>query len=301
MKIDGKKIMVTGGAGFVGSNLVKYLLVEKAEILVIDNLFTGKKEFIPPEVKFENVDIRSSEIKEVITDFKPDIIIHLAAIHYIPYCNENPEETFDVNVMGTRNLLEASEGIKFFFASSAAVYPPLDGPLDENIVGPMDVYGKTKLIGEDLVKLYSNAIIGRFFNVYGPNETNPHLIPEIIDQIMDCTESIELGNLSPKRDYIHVDDICSGIISLLHANTPGVFNIGTGHEYSVTEIVDAISEIINRDIKIIQDKNRMRKVEREHLLADITKIQDKIDWNPHMNLNSGLENLLDNMKNISTN
>ncbi|PKL66564.1 MAG: nucleoside-diphosphate sugar epimerase [Methanobacteriales archaeon HGW-Methanobacteriales-1] len=292
MKLNGKRIIVTGGAGFIGSNLLKHLINEKTEVLVLDNLFTGKKEFIPPEVQFKNIDIRSDEIKEIIKDFKPDNIIHLAAIHYIPYCNENPEETFDVNVMGTRNILEASQGIDFFFASSAAVYPPLDGPLDENIIGPMDVYGKTKLIGEDLVRLYAkNAIIGRFFNAYGPNETNPHLIPEIIDQILCGNNSIELGNLSPKRDYIHVDDICSAIISLLKSNNPGVYNIGTGNEYSVTEIVDAISQILDRNIEIIQDPKRMRKVEREHLLADITTIQ-KIGWNPKESIYKGLNSLI---------
>lgn len=294
MKLNGKKIIVTGGAGFVGSNLVKHFINEKAEVLVIDNLFAGKKEFVAPEVQFKNVDIRSDEIKEIIEDFEPDNIIHLAAIHYIPYCNENPEETFDVNVMGTRNLLESSKGIDFFFASSAAVYPPSDGPLSEDITGPMDVYGKTKLIGEDLVNLYSeNAIIGRFFNVYGPNETNPHLIPEIIEQIMDGNNSIELGNLTPKRDYIHVDDICMAIISLLNANKPDVYNIGNGNEYSVTEIVEVISQILDRDIEIIQDKSRMRKVEREHLLADINKILEKVNWTPKNSLEKGMNNLLE--------
>lgn len=292
MKLNGRRIIVTGGAGFVGSNLLKHLIDEKAEVLVLDNLFTGKKEFIPPEVQFINVDIRSDEIKDIVKDFKPDNIIHLAAIHYIPYCNENPEETFDVNVMGTRNILEASQGIDFFFASSAAVYPPLDGPLSEDITGPMDVYGKTKLIGEDLVNLYSeNAIIGRFFNVYGPNETNPHLIPEIIEQILSGNNSIELGNLSPKRDYIHVDDICGAIISFLNVNKPGVYNIGTGNEYSVTEIVDAISQILDRDIEVIQDPKRIRKVEREHLLADITKIK-KIGWNQKESIYKGLNELI---------
>lgn len=294
MKLNGKKIIVTGGAGFVGSNLVKHFINEKAEVLVLDNLFAGKKEFIPPEVQFKNVDIRSDEIKEIIEDFEPDNIIHLAAIHYIPYCNKNPEETFDVNVMGTRNLLEASKGIDFFFASSAAVYPPLAGPLSEDITGPMDVYGKTKLIGEDLINLYSeNATIGRFFNVYGPNETNPHLIPEIIEQIMDGNNSIELGNLTPKRDYIHVDDICMSIISLLNANKPDVYNIGNGNEYSVTEIVEVISQILDRDIEIIQDKSRMRKVEREHLLADINKILEKVNWKPKNSLEKGMNNLLE--------
>lgn len=291
MNLNGKQILITGGAGFVGSNLIKHLMGKKCQILVLDNFYTGKKEFIPSEVEFINVDIRSREIKDIITNFKPDIIIHLAAIHYIPQCNKNPEETFDVNVMGTRNVLEASESIPFFFASSAAVYPPFKDPLSENVVGPMDVYGKTKLVGEDLVKHNQNAIIGRFFNVYGPNETNPHVIPEIIEQIRCGNKKIELGNLTPKRDYIHVDDICEAIISLLKNDKSDTYNIGTGTEYSVNDLVNIIAEVMNEDVSIIQDKKRMRSVERENLLADISKIRG-IGWKPRINLKEGIKKTL---------
>ncbi|MCK4733477.1 MAG: NAD(P)-dependent oxidoreductase, partial [Methanophagales archaeon] len=216
----------------------------------------------------------------------------LAAIHYIPYCNENPGETFDVNVMGTRNLLEACEA-EFFFGSSAAVYPPLNGALSEDLHGPIDIYGKTKLIGEDLVKLHNKkAIIARFFNVYGPNDTNPHLIPEIVDQIKEGKRKIELGNLTPMRDYIHVDDVCKAIIALLKHGEEGVYNIGTGVENSVEGVMEIVSEILDGEIQIVQDKRRMRKVEREHLLADITKIQSETGWKHRIKLKEGLKRLI---------
>lgn len=296
MNLKNSKVVVTGGAGFIGSHLIRYLLNEGAEVLAIDNLFVGKKEFISDGCLFKELDIRFKEAKEVIWNFKPDVIVHLAAIHYIPYCNENPGETFDVNVMGTRNLLEACEA-KFFFASSAAVYPPLNGALREDLHGPIDIYGKTKLIAEDLVKLHNKkAIIARLFNVYGPNDTNPHLIPEIVNQIKEGKRKIELGNLTPRRDYIHVDDVCKAIITLLKHDKEGVYNIGTGVEYSVNGIVEVVNEILGEEIQIVQDKRRMRKVEREHLLADITKIQNETGWKPKIKLKDGLKGIIRNNK-----
>jgi UDP-glucose 4-epimerase len=287
------KVVVTGGAGFIGSNLVRYLLKEGAEVLVIDNLFAGKKEFISDGCAFNKLDIRSEEAKEVVRNFKPDVIVHLAAIHYIPYCNDNPEETFDVNIMGTRNILESYKPELFLFASSAAVYPPLNKPLTEDLHGPIDIYGKTKLIGEDLVKLHNKkAIIARIFNVYGPNDTNPHLIPEIIGQIRGRKRKIKLGNLTPRRDYIHVDDACEAIIALLRHGKEGIYNIGSGTEYSVKEVVEIVSEILSEEIQIVQDKRKMRKIERGNLLADIAKIQNETGWRPKIKLRDGLKDLI---------
>ena len=292
MNLKSSKVVVTGGAGFIGSHLIRYLLNEGAKVLTIDNLFVGKKEFISDGCLFKKLDIRFKEAKEVISNFEPDVIVHLAAIHYIPYCNENPEETFDVNVMGTRNLLEACEA-EFFFASSAAVYPPLNGALSEDLHGPIDIYGKTKLIGEDLVKLHSKkAIIARLFNVYGLNDTNPDLIPEIIEQVREGKRKIELGNLTPRRDYIYVDDVCKAIIALLKHGKEGVYNIGTGVEYSVNEVVEVVNEILGEQMQIAQEKRRIRKIERAHLLADITKIQNEIGWNPKIRLKDGLKKLI---------
>ena len=200
--------------------------------------------------------------------------------------------------MGTRNLLEAYRDAELFlFASSAAVYPPVSGPLTEDMYGPIDIYGKTKLIGEDLVKLYyqNNAVITRIFNVYGPNDTNPHVIPEILSQVKRGKRKIELGNLSPRRDFIHVEDVCEAIIALLKHGKGGTYNIGTGKEYSVKDIVDLISEILGEKVQVVQVEERMREVERMHLLADISKIQNETGWKPKIELKEGLKGLIDSL------
>lgn len=301
MDLKGSRVLVTGGAGFIGSHLTRRLIDEDAEILVIDNLFVGKEEFIPEGVKFKKIDIRSKEIGNIIKEFKPDIIIHLAALHFVPYCNAHPDETFDVNVMGTRNLLKWCNKLRphplIFFASSAAVYPPLEGPLAENMTDlgdPIDIYGKGKLIGEEIVRLYfPNSIIGRIFNVYGPNDTNPHLIPEIIRQLQEGKRTVRLGNIAPKRDYIHVNDVCEAIITLIKHGKSGIFNIGTGIEHSVKEVIKITSEVLGEEIQIVQDEKKVRKVDREHLVADISKIRNEVGWKPKIRLKEGIKELIE--------
>ena len=291
--MKGKKILVTGGAGFIGSHLCNHLLREGAEVLAVDNLFVGREELVPEGAEFKRVDICSPKIRDVIAEFYPDIVVHLAAIHYIPYCNAHPEETFEVNVMGIRNVVEAAGDRLFLFASSAAVYPVSDEPLKEDVrPGPMDIYGKTKLVGEDIVKLMNkDAIIARIFNVYGPNDTNPHVIPEIISRVKSGKRKIELGNLTPKRDYIDVDDVCRALIALLKNGEGGVYNVGTGREHSVKKVVKIVSEILGEEIESKQDKSRMRKVDREHLLADISKLRG-IGWKPKVRFEDGLRKLI---------
>lgn len=294
--MKGRKVLVTGGAGFIGSHLCRHLLKEDAEILVVDNLFTGRKELLPEGCDFVKLDIRSPKMREVIKKFDPDYVFHLAAIHYIPYCEARPEEAFDVNVIGTMNMLKGISDWSnkiFLFTSSAAVYPALSRPVSEDVEpSPIDVYGKTKLIGEELVKLTcKNAIIARIFNVYGRNDTNPHVIPEIVKQVKNGAKKIKLGNLTPVRDYIHVEDVCKAFITLLKKGINGTYNIGTGIGHSVKEIVDIVSEILNEKVEIIYDKDRARKVDREYLVADINKIK-KIGWEPSITLKDGLRELL---------
>jgi len=301
------KVLVTGGAGFVGFSLVRSIIRNGHRILIVDDLSTGRREHIkglPENVEFRKCDITDvQELHQIVKRFKPEVIIHLAAIHFIPYCNSHPERTFEVNVMGTRNLLEISKTLKpyfFFYASSAAVYPVKNGPLSENIPPePIDIYGKTKLIGEELVRLYHQdtglkAVIGRFFNIYGNNETNPHVIPEILNQLKG-SKRLCLGNLSPRRDYIHVSDVVRAVISIIekYKGDFDVFNIGTGREYSVKDIVNICEEILGEEIKIKQDKSRVRRVERLHLLADIRKIKKIIGWTPEIDFKDGLKSLLD--------
>ena len=307
--IKNKRILVTGGAGFVGHHLVQRLSNEQSnKIFIIDNLSFGRKELIPKKknVNFHKADICSKDILKIITKIKPHIVYHLAAIHHIPYCNDHPEEAFSVNVMGTKNLLDILLKIKpefLFFASTAAVYTPDKGPHNEKTseTVPIEVYGASKLVGEDLCYLFYKKInvvtvIGRQFNIYGPGETNPHFIPSLMEQINKKKKIIKVGNIHPKRDYIHVIDVVDYLFKLYTAINSGfhIFNIGTGKEYSVRETLSILKSFVNHKITIVQIEGLKRKVDRPHLLADIREISQRVKKATHIDFREGLAGLYKN-------
>ena len=302
-----KKVIITGGAGFIGSAVSAALQTCGHDIYVIDNLSFGRRELLAiPDSHFFEVDILDrAELSRVVSQIEPDWIIHLAAIHFIPYCNEHPVAAAQVNIQGTINLLAAAKNVpnleKVFFASTAAVYPICDDAISEtHPTAPLDIYGLSKLTGEHLMNEFHlqtaiPTIVCRFFNAFGPNETNAHVIPEIQRQLAAGSRTIELGNLEPKRDFIHTTDMASAIVKLLAAFDRGIeiFNLGRGIEYSVTELVEAFEQELGEKIAIKVDPARVRKVERMHLLADISKLKNFIDWEPKISLNQGISTLIE--------
>lgn len=300
------RILVTGGAGFVGSHVTENLVSRGASVTTVDNLSAGEQKHIPEEAAFHNVDIRDRDaLTEVVHEVDPEVVIHLAAIHFIPYCNEHPEEAFDVNVMGTRNLLDATEGLenleRIVYTSTAAVYPPDAEPHSEDdSIGPMDIYGRTKLVGEDLLELFVNrtgtpAASARLFNVYGPNETNPHLIPAILEQVEDGSEAVLLGNLSPKRDFIWAGDVADALIALAFNHDSGhrSYNVGTGTAWSVREVAEKVGTALDRDLTVEQESERVRESDRPHLCADASRIEEEIGWSAQTGFVDGLRALLE--------
>jgi UDP-glucose 4-epimerase len=300
-----KRIFVTGGAGFVGSAFVARAIRENYDVYVYDNFSFGKKEFLHPSTTVIEGDIRSREdLEKAIEDVQPDYVIHLAAIHFIPYCNAHPIETTEVNIIGTINLLDAVKKSgkvkKVFFASTAAVYPIVDEAINESVQGgPLDIYGITKLTGEKLVhEFYLETkvptVVCRFFNAFGPNETNMHIIPVIEQQIKEGSRVLSLGNLSPKRDFIHTYDMAEAMIMLLGKFDNGfdTFNLGRGIEYSMQEVIDAFSIVLEEKITVQIDPARVRKSDRLHLLADISKIKQYTGWVPQIELIDGIRTLL---------
>jgi UDP-glucose 4-epimerase len=299
-------ILVTGGAGFIGSAVIENLQSLGHSIHVIDNLSFGNRKFLTiPDTHFHNVDILNSvAIDSLIQTISPDWLIHLAAIHFIPYCNQNPAEASRTNIQGTINILSAARKLKklekVFFASTAAVYPIVDQAIPEShSPEPTDIYGISKLAGEHLMNEFYlqtsiPTIIGRFFNAFGPNETNAHVIPEIQRQVNSGGRTIQLGNLDPKRDFVHTSDMAIAISKLLDKFNTGIdtFNIGRGIEYSVKEVVQAFEQVLGEEITIQVDPARVRKVERMHLLADISKLTNFIDWEPQISLSQGIATLL---------
>jgi UDP-glucose 4-epimerase len=299
------KILITGGAGFIGSAIVKRLS-PFYKVYVIDNLSYGKREFIDlPEDQFFTKDILDrDQIFKIIHKVQPDHIIHLAAIHFIPDCNKYPFESARINIQGTRNILDAAAVLphlkNLFFASTAAVYPIRDHAVAEiHPTGPMDIYGLSKLTGEYLCEAFHQStgipvVVGRFFNAFGPNETNPHLIPEIERQLKSGKRTIHLGNLEPMRDFVYTFDMAELVIRLIEKFDSGydVFNIGRGEEYSVLEVVKQFQQALGESIRIEQDPSRIRKVERMHLLADVSKVVSFTGYSPQMTLQEGIKHLM---------
>ncbi|HNM71064.1 MAG TPA: NAD(P)-dependent oxidoreductase, partial [Flavobacteriales bacterium] len=302
----GKNVLITGGAGFIGSALSKQLQEDGHAVAVLDNLSFGRRHLAGVlDDRFFEVDIRAREAtRKVLADTRPEIVLHLAAVHFIPYCNQHPVEAADININGTINVLDAAQAIEsveqVFVASTAAVYPIADGAMDEqHVLGPMDIYGTTKLATEKLASEFHlrtgiPTIVGRFFNAFGPNETNPHLFPEIQRQVLSGARTLKLGNLDPKRDYIHTEDMSRAMSALLSKGVSGydVFNIGRGIEYSVREIVAAFERQLGEPLTIEVDPARVRKVERQHLLADVRKLKAATGWEPKWDIDQGVATLL---------
>ena len=301
-----KKVLITGGAGFIGSALSKHMQDEGHDVFILDNLSFGRRELAGvPDDRFFKVDILdAAATKGVLEQVRPAWVLHLAAIHFIPYCNQHPFESANINLQGTAHVLDACAEVasveQVFFASTAAVYPIADNAVGEmHETGPLDIYGLSKLMGERICSEFharsgKPTIIGRFFNAFGPNETNPHLIPEIQKQVNAGVRSIALGNVEPKRDFIHTEDMSRAVNALLSKGFDGIetFNIGRGIEYSVREIVEAFSRQLGEDLFIETDPARVRKTDRMHLLADVDKLKQMTGWEPRWGIDEGVKTLL---------
>jgi UDP-glucose 4-epimerase len=236
-----------------------------------------------------------------MADWTPDVIIHLAALHYIPECERNPALAVATNVAGTLNLLQwAPTGSRFVFASSGAVYKPQAQPHSEaaSDVGPTDIYGLTKLHGEQYVTAMAakrdlRAVVVRLFNVIGPGETNPHLLPEMVAQLKAGRNTIELGNLTPRRDYIDVRDAAAGFAAAALGNAVNmgktcVVNLGTSRTYSVSEVVERLRHISGVGFDISQNPDRIRSVDRPVLAADNRQITKLFGWRQQYTLDDAL-------------
>lgn len=285
MDLEGKRIMVTGSSGFMGKLLTEELSKSDVEIIGFD--------------VSEGNDIRKwnqvSDIKDI------DLIYHLAAITNIPYSYEHPRETYDVNVLGTLNVLELCRlsDAKIIMPSTAYVYGrPEYLPIDEeHTLDPTNPYSKSKLIGENLLKNYNEdygvkSIILRLFNVYGEDMGKDSLIPHIIKQIRDG-EEIVVRDLVPKRDFVYVGDVIDAyLIAAEYDQTDfEIFNIGSGTSHSVKEVIDLLIAGCEKNFNL-KAQNKRRKDEVLDIVADITKAESILNWTPKTTIANGLSRVL---------
>ncbi len=309
--VESGRWLVTGAAGFLGSHLVDELLGMGAEVLALDNLAWGAPHNVNRHVgnqsfQFVQSDIRDqAALAQVMKRFRPQCVAHLAALHYIPAAVADPVSTVGINVYGTQVLLSAALACavdRIWFASTGDIYPSSDLPhREDDPPGPFDIYGLTKLQGEQLMALAARThpekhiVAGRLFNLYGPRETNPHVLPEILRQIVQCPGSpLRLGNLWPTRDLTPVRDAARAIVATVAHSDPGltIVNIGTGRAWSISEVLEQLRVITGKELPVELDPSRVRRVERPHLQADVRRLRTMIGWTPHSDLARGLAELL---------
>jgi UDP-glucose 4-epimerase len=298
-----ERVLVTGGAGFVGSHLVELLVDEGFEVWVLDDLSRGHREWLPASCRLHEVDIRDpAGVRRVAEEAEADLVVHLAALHFIPAVDDSPEVAWSINVAGTANLLRALESTpprRLLFASSAAVYPNLRDPISEATPpGPIDLYGRTKVEGERLTRSFHHetgveCTIARIFNVVGPRETNSHVLEEIVQQLNGGATELQLGDLRPARDFCDVRDVAAALAHLLHAGVPGlsIVNVGSGRAVSIGELVSRCESILGQRVGVVQMEERLRTNDRALLVADTSALRS-LGWRPSWTLAATLGELL---------
>ena len=296
--MDKIKIIVTGGAGFIGSHIVDALVSAGYEVHIVDNMFAGKDENINPKATMHKVDIRDLEsLMPIFKDAK--YVFHEAALPQVQYSIENPIETNEVNVTGTLHVLEASRlnNVKrVIFASSCAIYGNQDKlPLVENMdVDPLSPYASHKYMDEVYMKLYSQiynleTVCLRYFNVYGPRHSVDGSYPLVIAKFLDLRGKGKplqiVGDGTNTRDYTNVMDVVIANIKAMKGFKVGkgeVINIGTGIQSSVNKIAELVGGLVEHVPPRIEPKN---------FEADILKAKELLDWEPSISLEKGIEDL----------
>lgn len=294
-----EKVIVTGGAGFIGSHLVERLVRDGFDVQVIDNLIAGKREHVPPGATLHVIDIREEE--KLAPIFKgAGTIFHLAALPSVPYSIEHPIETHEVNVLGTLNVLMAARdaGVRrVVYSSSSAVYgDQRDLPIYEHApCVPKSPYGLQKLESEHYMRLASKlygvgTVSLRYFNLYGPrqNATGPYasVIAKFLDQSARGEVLTIVGDGEQTRDFIHVDDVVEANIAAMkssHVGSGEIINIGGGIRCSINQIAEMIGGEI---VRIPQ------RAEIKDSLAAIDRARDLLAWEPRKKLEKGIKELL---------
>jgi nucleoside-diphosphate-sugar epimerase len=303
--------MVTGGAGFIGSTLVRELIKEGAKVIVFDIFSSGDMrnlKGIKDNIKVIKGDITGKNFKNILEKSGAEFVFNLAAEPYIPHCYNRPLRFFEVNANGAINVLFACKhaGVKRIVQYStsevygSAKYVPMD---EDHPTLPLSTYAVSKLAADRLCYTFYHeqkipVVILRQFNVYGPRETQPYIIPEIITQLSQSNR-LRLGNISARRDLTYVEDAAKGAIALMKSRgTEGqVFNMGTGKDWSVKQMAETIGRLMGHDrIKIEIDKTRLRPLDVSVLRCDSSKMRKLTGWKPRVSFEEGLRNTIEDFE-----
>lgn len=295
------KVLVTGGAGFIGSHVVDRLVEEGHQVVVVDNLSTGKRRNVNRAASFYKVDIQSRRLERVFRNERPNLVMHLAAQMNVRRSVEDPTFDAEVNVLGTINVLQQAVkhgARKVVFASSGgAIYgeQELYPAPESHVTKPVSPYGISKLCGEHYLSYFQRTsgiqvVSLRYANVYGPRqdpEGEAGVISIFLQKMLNNEQPIINGNGRQTRDFIFVDDVAEANLAAMGQDSSGVYNVGTGVETSINELFRILAGLTGSTCKEVHGP--AKPGEQTRSVIDPARMRQELNWEPKVDLSEGLK------------
>ena len=304
-----KTVLVTGGAGFIGSNLVDMLLEKKYQVFILDDLSTGNISNISNHLKIDQLTFIEKDINDISHIELQDVnaVFHLAARVNVVDSIANPLEDARVNYYGTLNVLERCReaGIKkILFTSSAAIYGDVEEvPTTENAVKePMSPYGNHKYASENLLSMYNELhgmknVVFRLFNVYGPRQDPSNPYSGVISKFMESASKDQdltiFGDGNQTRDFVYVKDVSRSLLMAYENDISGTFNVGTGSEISLNDLAETIVDVTGSRSNIVHREKRPGEIYRSCCVND--QLKSSLGWVPDTSMREGLSKYWDSL------
>lgn len=303
------KILITGGAGFIGSNITDLLVSKGYEVVIIDDLSHGKKRNINPKAKFYQCDIRSADILQIFKNEKPQVLIHEAAQISVPNSVNDPINDASINIIGTLNLLEACRktGVKrVIYPASAAIFgEPEYLPIDES--HPLNMtsgYGVTKHTVEHYLKVYKSLynidfVALRYSNVYGPRQDfsgEGGVVAIFCEKLIKGETPYIYGDGEQIRDFVYVKDVAKANLMAITSGDNEIFNVSTNFMITVNDLLKVINSALGKEIKAVYAEARPGDIRNSYMRYD--KIKETLGWTPDYNLKRGIKETIEYYKSL---